>query len=190
MAYDLANFDVKKLFPSGISFKMGHPLTQFEQLLAVLPLHHTSSKPLMPKSYKSLLDTILAGKSELSEYYPHPNDVKIDPGEEGFNSTISPSKQSKRQYHYARMIMLIPFIDLEKLHRVVETNVQEMSDEEIDRNRIGKETEFKYDITCNLGKYESSLSMLPDIEDCHCKIVREQPFLVEHDQIISALPKQ
>jgi 5'-3' exonuclease len=164
-------------------------LRPFAQLLAVLPPHHLPSKYLMPTAYLPLVNKIIAGETELSHFYPHPNNVKIDPGEEGFKRNAKqPHQRNKRHYHYARMIMLLPFIDHQLLCDTIAQNIQDETNEE-ERNKVGSVKEFRYNAASTFGDYKSSLEMLPDVENSHCELVREEQFTANEDEVVIAVQK-
>jgi 5'-3' exonuclease len=178
LASDIVNSDTTKLFPNGITFHMDRPLRPFEQLLTVLPPHHVPSKHLMPVSYQALANKIINGDTEISMFYPHPNTVKIDPGEEGFKRSENKQPRNKRKFHYARMIMLLPFIDHSMVSEVIakEVDEQALSSDEIERNKIGSVKTFKYNKEYDGGVYNSTLPVLPDVDHVKCQLVQDELF--------------
>ena len=138
--------DIKNFIDLSIQFELGTPFLPFEQLLAVLP---AASRQLLPKPFQNLM---IMEQSEIIEYYPV-----------NFNTDLN----GKQQEWGA--VVLIPFIDEQKLLAAISPLYSRLTEEELNHNKHGP---------CLLYTYDSSISFLvpstlpkkfPDISFCHAK---------------------
>ncbi|KAL0492003.1 hypothetical protein AKO1_010121, partial [Acrasis kona] len=163
-ASDIINYARKK-----IDFRIGQPLSPIEQLIAVLPPHFKPTKSILPKSTIGIVNKILNQQTPLSLFYPHPNVVEIDPGDEGLRKTKRDSHhRSKMHYHYARMVMLLPFVDVQQIKDEMKNVV--LSEDEKKRDVVDTVKYYRYNKDLDQGTYRSTVSVLPDVENCHTEL--------------------
>ena len=138
--------DIKNFSDLSIQFELGTPFLPFEQLLAVVP---AASRQLLPKPFQNLM---IMEQSEIIEYYPV-----------NFKTDL----KGKQQEWEA--VVLIPFIDEQKLLAAISPLYSRLTEEELNHNKHGP---------CLLYTYDSSISFLvpstlpkkfPDISFCHAK---------------------
>nr|CCA30120.1 GF20490, related [Neospora caninum Liverpool]CEL71366.1 TPA: GF20490, related [Neospora caninum Liverpool] len=99
-----------------ISFTLGMPFRAFEQLMAVLPPYSASC---LPREHAAVMTN---PRSAIADFYPA--DVKMDPN------------------HQWQWVVLLPFIDENRLLRVCKPLEQFLTLEERERNRRGSDRLF------------------------------------------------
>lgn len=112
-----------------LEFKLGEPFKPFEQLLAVLP---SASKSLLPAPYRDLMTQEI---SPILEYYPP-----------DFQTDLNGKKQDWEA------VVLIPFIDEQRLLSAMTPCLEKLSDAEKDRNKFGPMLEYTFSDS-DLGEY-------------------------------------
>lgn len=138
--------DIRNFSHLDLKFNQGTPFLPFQQLMGVLPA---------------------ASRSHIPEVY---RDLMIDPGSpiiDLYPSEFDCDQNGKKASWEA--IVLIPFIDEERLIRTLAIRDKMLSKEEQIRNSIGNSILFKYDPT-NPQKYSSVNETFPDILNCYCKM--------------------
>jgi 5'-3' exoribonuclease 1 len=151
MLSDLVNLEE---YLSDISFldKMGEPLRPFEQLMACMP---PSNADVLPEPFRGLMTN---EDSPIADFYP---------------TSFTIDMNGKRWPWEA--VVLLPFIDSNRLLDAVNTvDKNLLSEEELRRNVVDETVVFTNDITCNskvdpIGEGE----MFSAIENCK---VRRIPF--------------
>ena len=108
--------DFQDLDKMKVTFQKGTPFRPYEQLMGVFP---AASRHAIPKSFHSLMTD---EDSPIIDYYP-----------EDFDLDANGAKQSWKA------IVLLPFIDEKRLLAAMDTKYPLLSDEEIERNTVGKE---------------------------------------------------
>ncbi|KAK2552969.1 5'-3' exoribonuclease 1 [Acropora cervicornis] len=160
--------DIKNFSDLSIQFELGTPFRPFEQLLAVLP---AASRQLLPKPFQNLM---IMEQSEIIEYYPV-----------NFKTDLNGKQQEWEA------VVLIPFIDEQKLLDAMSPLYSRLTEEELNRNKHGP---------CLLYTYDSSLSFLvpstlpkkfPDISFCHakCEVLDKDAFYVDEQHLHQGLCK-
>ncbi|XP_034935611.1 5'-3' exoribonuclease 1 isoform X2 [Chelonus insularis] len=118
--------DIKGFKDLKFDFDLGKPFLPFQQLLAVLP---AASKALLPEAYQSLLTE---EQSPIIDYYP-----------EEFRTDLNEKKQDWEA------VVLIPFINEDKLIKAMEPYNHKLTAEERKRNQHGPMNIFSYsEIAC------------------------------------------
>ena len=140
--------DVNNFGDIDLTFEMGEPFKPFEQLLAVLP---AASKDLLPKTFESLVSN---PNSQLIDYYPE--DFETD--------------QNEKQQAW-EAVVLIPFIDEKRLLKAVRSLEQNLSRDEIRRNRHGPHLVFVYSEKPLESFRSPNPKIFPDINRNHCKCI-------------------
>eukprot|EP00117_Sycon_ciliatum_P016324 scpid11392/ scgid15799/ 5&apos; Protein Dhm2; Strand-exchange protein 1 homolog len=128
-----------------VSFELGTPFLPFQQLLAVLP---SLSKELLPEAFQYLMTS---PSSEIIEFYP----VK-------FKSDLNGKKQDWEA------VVLIPFIDQDRLVAAMSSREELLESEEKRRNRHGKCFVYTYDKSISFT-YASPQQLHPPIKHCTAK---------------------
>ncbi|XP_070562062.1 5'-3' exoribonuclease 1-like isoform X2 [Ptychodera flava] len=138
--------DIKGFSDVEIKIDRGKPFKPFQQLLAVLP---AASKELLPKPYQNLM---IMDTSPIIEYYP------ID-----FKTDLNGKQQDWEA------VVLIPFIDEERLLAAMDPLNKSLSNAEQKRNSHGPHLLYTYDEQ-NSVVYPSSLpDHFPDISASHAR---------------------
>jgi len=192
MASDICN--LTKILPdTGITFSRGIPLTPIEGLLAVLPpsrMDMLLECGLEQGEKESIRDAIENPESPLSfmffseveinsstNWVSLEESVDIDPNDEGLKTSLKDPF-----YHYARMVVHLPFVNIEKIRDTVGKSCTQ-------NHTFGNVRWYKWDETCSKTQIPSTLSILPSIDNshvvCECVPFRNDPF---HD--VSVLKKQ
>ncbi|XP_065889991.1 5'-3' exoribonuclease 1-like [Dysidea avara] len=139
--------DLKSFASINVNFDLGVPFKPFQQLLAVLP---PASKKLLPPAYQPLM--VNEQSSPIIDFYPL--DFSLD-------------LNGKRQEWEA--VVLIPFIDEERLLKAMEPQESKLSTEEVQRNAAGTTLIMKYNGEMKPYNFSSSLvGKFPDIK-CQTK---------------------
>ena len=120
------------------------PLLPFEQLLAVLP---AASKHFLPASYQNAMCS-----KELIDYYP--TEFKLD-------------LNGKKQIWEA--IILIPFIEGKKLQKASAIANQNLTEEEIQRNKHGPHLIYEFVEELQPVYYSSLVDVFSNIKNNHAK---------------------
>uniref|UniRef100_A0A6B2E5W8 5'-3' exoribonuclease 1 n=1 Tax=Phlebotomus kandelakii TaxID=1109342 RepID=A0A6B2E5W8_9DIPT len=144
--------DLRNFANMSIKFDMGRPFLPFEQLLAVLP---SASRALLPEAYQGLMTDEM---SPISDYYPTEFETDLN---------------GKRQDWEA--IVLIPFINEERLLKAMQACYKDLTEEEVLRNSHGPMLQYDY-VTENQGPCQG-----PENEIIHAVFARET--LVERSDI-------
>lgn len=138
---DVANFNIEELH-----FDMGNPFKPFEQLLAVLP---SASRKLLPRAFQTLM---IMDTSPIIDYYPP--DFQTD-------------LNGKQQEWEA--VVLIPFIDENRLLNAMERHYESLTDEEKFRNNFGRCLKYEYNSTLTFSYPSSYPGVFEDIRRCKVK---------------------
>ncbi|PHJ18885.1 5-3 exoribonuclease [Cystoisospora suis] len=146
---------VKQLQPFEITFELGTPFRAFEQLMSVLPPYSASC---MPPAHAALMTNPV---SPISDFYP--TDVRMDPNGKRF------------QWQW---VVLLPFIDEERLLKNCKTLEKLLTEEERERNRRGCDRLFvhkTHPLACNLkdvienSQYGRGVFSHEDVDDLSLK---------------------
>uniref|UniRef100_A0A6I8NWP6 5'-3' exoribonuclease 1 n=1 Tax=Ornithorhynchus anatinus TaxID=9258 RepID=A0A6I8NWP6_ORNAN len=144
--------DIRNIKEFKIQFELGKPFMPFEQLLAVLP---AASKDLLPVCYQHLMTS---EDSPIIEYYP--TDFKTD-------------LNGKQQEWEA--VVLIPFIDENRLLQAMEPCNKNLKKEEETRNRHSECLMCSYDKELEFRYLSPWPEKFPAIERCHTRFFLEEP---------------
>ncbi|EPZ33030.1 Putative 5-3 exonuclease domain-containing protein [Rozella allomycis CSF55] len=139
--------DVKQIKGFKFDFVMGEPFKPFEQLMGVLP---SRSKKLIPKCLQNLMEE----ESPIYDFYP-----------EEFQVDLNGNKNSWQG------IILIPFIDQERLLRCINEKYKFLTEKE---NRMN---EFGSTLTIENNKYEIYNLPILDLELSFENKLREEQFV-------------
>ncbi|KAK9879471.1 hypothetical protein WA026_006540 [Henosepilachna vigintioctopunctata] len=137
--------DIKNFQDLNLEYDYGKPFLPYEQLLAVLP---SGSKELLPKCYQNLMTD---ENSPIKKFYP-----------ENFDTDLN----GKRQEWEA--VVLVPFIDEKKLLETMKIYSNDLSPDEMERNKHGPMLCYTYTKE-NLGLYESPM-YFPDVTINHANV--------------------
>ncbi|XP_051553085.1 5'-3' exoribonuclease 1 [Myxocyprinus asiaticus] len=138
--------DVRNISSLTLTFDLAKPFMPFDQLLGVLP---AASKDLLPQCYQHLMTSL---SSPIVEYYPQ--DFKTD-------------LNGKQQEWEA--VVLIPFIDENRLLAAMEPYTHKMTPSEKARNRHTECSVYCFDKEQDYA-YNSPLpQILPSIVHCHAR---------------------
>ncbi|KAL9649089.1 hypothetical protein ABK040_008466 [Willaertia magna] len=177
--------DLKKLLNEPpVCFVRKSPLSVIEGLLAVLP---PSSANLikgvdcnLPEDrLEKLVSLITKQDSPLSPFCFDMESGKsleetaeLDPNDEGLKTSLRDPF-----YHYARMVVRLPFVNIEVVRKAARDILQ---DNDINNSEGSKIKTFKWDTNVNEQLVKSTLSVLPDIEECHTKV--EEVIVINNNQ--------
>ena len=134
--------DIKNFSNMVLNFELGEPFLPFEQLLSVLP---AASKELLPKELQGLM---INPSSPIIDYYP-----------EDFICDLNGKQQEWEA------VVLIPFIDEQRLLEAVRPLYQHLRPEAKERNKHGPMISFTYNAD-RLGSYQAP-QYFPVIENNH-----------------------
>jgi len=136
--------DIVNISDFNIKFELGEPFHPFEQLMSVLP---SASRQLIPPVYRDLMTS---DSSPIKEFYP-----------EEFSVDMNGKKNSWEA------IVLIPFIDQDRLIAELKKRENQLNDEEKKRNEFRDAILYKYNEKFT-DKCISPLPMyFPNIAECH-----------------------
>lgn len=143
--------DVQNFKDLNIDFELGTPFLPFEQLLSVLP---AQSKTFLPQPFQTLMTD---ENSELIEFYPPDFDTDLN---------------GKKQDWEA--VVLIPFIDENKLLKAMAPLYDQLTQEEKQRNVHGPMILYEF----NEKSTESAKAPFgfPDIAKTYCDV---KPFTLK-----------
>lgn len=130
-------------------FEMGTPYSPLEQLLAVLP---SASAAHVPKPFADLMTDPY---SPIIDFYP--KDFEQD-----LNGKKSPWEA----------VVLIPFIDEERLLMAVEGVVDQLTEEEKERNAFGSSTLFTFNPNGSEVVLAPPKSRYKSIQSCRCNVLQ------------------
>ncbi|XP_044577629.1 5'-3' exoribonuclease 1 isoform X2 [Cotesia glomerata] len=155
--------DIKGFKDFKLSFDLGSPFLPFQQLLAVLP---AASKELLPPAYQGLLTE---ERSPIIDYYPLE-----------FRTDLNEKKQEWEA------VVLIPFINEEKLIEAMSPYEKLLTPEEVQRNQHGPMNIITY-TQDNLGSVRAP-DYFPTIES-HAKIELLDPkeLIVPSEKLVKGL---
>lgn len=159
--------DIKNIDTMVIEFEKSDPFLPFEQLLAVLP---AASRFLLPKAFQGLM---VNDDSEVLDFYP----------------TIFDTDLNGKQHEW-EAVVLIPFIDENRLLQAMKTLSLQLSEEEIKRNSHGPCLIYQYDKSLHPVKYPSPWpTQFPDINHCkiRCTTLSCDPYSLPKDQLVFGL---
>jgi len=140
----LQRFQIVNISEFDIKFELGEPFHPFEQLMSVLP---SASKQLIPSVYRDLMTS---DSSPIKEFYP-----------EEFSVDMNGKKNSWEA------VVLIPFIDQDKLIAELKKRENLLNDEEKQRNQFRDAILYKYNEKFT-AMCESPLPVFfPNIAECH-----------------------
>ncbi|KAL4221730.1 5'-3' exoribonuclease 1 [Mactra antiquata] len=154
--------DVKDFKNMSMNFDLGTPFMPFEQLMAVLP---AASKDFLPKPYQSLM---INDSSPVIDFYPPEFQTDLN---------------GKQQEWEA--VVLIPFIDENRLLSAIRSVQHLLTDEETSRNCHGPHLLYEY-ATEPGNVYHSSLpDYFPDIAINHSKLTKiaKEGFRIESEKL-------
>ena len=158
--------DIRGFSNMKIEFEMGQPFLPFEQLLSVLP---AASKDLLPPLLQGLM---LNETSPIIDYYP-----------KDFENDLNGKQQEWEA------VVLIPFIDQDKLQSAVNPLFPHLTKEEQSRNRHGPMMVYEYTST-SIGLYKSP-QYFPDIDSnfAACQEIWRKEFEVPIEKLKKGLMK-
>lgn len=136
--------DVQNFKNFKIDFDMEKPFLPFEQLLSVLP---AASKQFLPRPLQNLM---IDENSELIEYYP-----------KDFETDLNGKKQDWEA------VVLIPFIDEQKLLGAIKQLYAQLTPEEAKRNSHGPMFQYDYDGNDSKGNLAARYG-LPELANIYC----------------------
>jgi 5'-3' exoribonuclease 1 len=137
--------DLVDIADFSMEFEFGKPFLPFQQLMGVLP---KLSGDLVPPAFRVLMDNPM---SSIQDFYS--TDFETD--ENG----------KKNDWEY---VILIPFIDQDRLVKALKEQEHLLTEEEKRRNTFQEPTTYHFDIT-SPKTFKSSLpGFLPDLDDCPC----------------------
>lgn len=135
--------DIRDFADFELKFEFGKPFLPFQQLLGVLP---PNSIDLVPEAYR---DLILNPNSELIDFYPP-----------SFETDMNGKKQDWEA------LVLIPFIDENRLLTAMAKCDKGLKDTERQRNKHGAMSVYTFTEE-NMGTVDGILK-LPSIPNCYC----------------------
>ncbi|KAM9440209.1 5'-3' exoribonuclease 1 isoform 2-T2 [Clarias gariepinus] len=138
--------DVRDIANLKLTFDLGKPFMPFEQLLAVLP---SASKELLPKSYQDLM---MSQSSPIIEYYP------VD-----FRTDLNGKQQEWEA------VVLIPFIDENRLLAAMAPCTDTLSKSERERNRHSECAVYFYDKELDFTLVSPLPEVFPNVIHCHAR---------------------
>ncbi|XP_015791407.2 LOW QUALITY PROTEIN: 5'-3' exoribonuclease 1-like [Tetranychus urticae] len=141
--------DVKSFENIDLTFDLGQPFKPFEQLLGVLP---AASKEFLPKPYQRL---VTDESSPLKDYYPEEFELDLNGKVNSWEAVV-----------------VIPFIDEEKLLNAARSCESQLSEREKRRNCHGPHLLFTYSKDHQEPVPSTLPGFLPDIEVSHAKLVK------------------
>jgi 5'-3' exoribonuclease 1 len=159
--------DVKGFGDLQIEFELGEPFLPFQQLLGVLP---PASKILLPRPFQGLM---MNDDSPIKDYYPVEFHTDLNGKEQEWEAVV-----------------LIPFIDEERLLAAMREKENQLTKEEVRRNRHG---------TCHLYRYDSEMEpfthpspwpqAFPDVphSKVRCTELPAIPFPISRSSLVSGL---
>ncbi|CAG8440611.1 11936_t:CDS:10 [Diversispora eburnea] len=141
--------DLQGLERFDIKFELGKPFKPFEQLMGVLP---EGSKHLLPLPHQVLMTD---PNSPIIDFYPTEFDLDMNGKKQDWEAVVN-----------------IPFIDQDRLIAALDSNEHLLTEEEKERNKIGKSLQFTYDPDLEENHtYSSSLpGFFSDVQHCHCRM--------------------
>ncbi|KAJ1961183.1 exonuclease II Exo2, partial [Dispira parvispora] len=139
--------DLRDLNSIDLTFNLGKPFTPFEQLMGVLPV---ASRFLLPKAYHSLMvDTT----SPIFDFYPTQ-----------FGTDLNGKKQDWEA------LVLIPFIEEERLVRAMRTREHLLTEAERRRNTFGDTLIFSYSDDAQTTFPSPDRTHFADLLPNHCRV--------------------
>lgn len=153
--------DLKDFKNFNIKFEMSKPFLPFQQLMSVLP---AGSRAHVPECYKKLMTS---PESELIDFYPT-----------DFETDLNGKKQEWEA------VVLIPFIDEQRLLNTLEKHDSELSPDEKARNVHGPMYVYTYSSTSQ-GSLDAPHSF-PSIGNlmCHEKMIYREEIQVPKEKLI------
>lgn len=149
--------DIRHFSSLEIKFELGTPFLPFEQLLAVLP---AASRQLLPKPFQNLM---IMEQSDIIDYYPV-----------NFKTDLNGKQQEWEA------VVLIPFIDEERLLDAMAPLHSRLTKEEVSRNKHGPCLLYTYDSSLTFVYHSSMPRKFSDISCCHarCEVLDKDVFHV------------
>ncbi|XP_053529543.1 5'-3' exoribonuclease 1 [Ictalurus punctatus] len=138
--------DVRNIAHLTLTFDLGKPFMPFEQLLGVLP---SASKELLPECYQHLMTS---PSSPIIEYYP------VD-----FRTDLNGKQQEWEA------VVLIPFIDEERLLAAMALYTDCLSKSERARNRHTECAVYYYDKELDFTLASPLPEVFPNVTHCHAR---------------------
>ncbi|EEC10068.1 pacman protein, putative [Ixodes scapularis] len=139
--------DIKDFQSIDMSFELGKPFLPFQQLMSILP---AASKGLVPKAYQALME---GEESPVLDYYP-----------QDFTTDLNGKQQEWEA------VVLIPFIDEDRLLPVMQELDSKLTDEERERNTHGGHLLFTYSHEPVTSLKCKNKGLLPNIEVNHARV--------------------
>ncbi|CAN7987458.1 unnamed protein product, partial [Ixodes pacificus] len=139
--------DIKDFQSIDMSFELGKPFLPFQQLMSILP---AASKGLVPKAYQALMES---EESPVLDYYP-----------QDFTTDLNGKQQEWEA------VVLIPFIDEDRLLPVMQELDSKLTDEERERNTHGGHLLFTYSHEPVTSLKCKNKGLLPNIEVNHARV--------------------
>lgn len=158
--------DVSDFAEMEMNFDLNEPFKPFEQLLAVLP---AASADCLPPPYRELMND---PKSPIIDFYPEQFDTDLNGKKNDWEAVI-----------------LIPFINEDRLLQAVAVKDSLLTDEERQRNMHGPHLLFSYDPSSSHILKSTFPGIFPDIQDCAVKIekIEMNQFRIPRNRIVHGL---
>ncbi|WAQ88383.1 hypothetical protein PtA15_9A510 [Puccinia triticina] len=140
--------DLDKVASYKFAFELDNPFKPFEQLLGVLPGLSSSHVPV------AFQDLMTSPTSPIFDLYPTQFETDLN------------GKRSDWQ-----AIAKIPFIDSRRLLEAMKAHEWELTDEEVNRNRVGPTWQFRYNPQTSPTHYPSPLpNHFPHLDYCRAQM--------------------
>lgn len=154
--------DIKDFQNFDMSFELGKPFLPFQQLMSILP---AASKDLVPKAYQALMES---EESPVLDYYP-----------KDFTTDLNGKQQEWEA------VVLIPFIDEDRLLPVMQELDSKLTDEERERNSHGGHLLFTFSHEPVAARKHKKTGLLPNVEANHARVevLDQNVFRLPMDQI-------
>lgn len=147
--------DVRKGLGKIMDFTLGRPFRPFDQLMGVLP---ERSKALVPPAYRTLMTD---ETSQIIDFYPR--DFEID------------MNGKKNEWE---AVVKIPFVDEERLLKVLRSRDNLLTPAEKKRNSFGKNLKFMFNPQVDTVYHTSLPGVFLDLSHSHCiEVELEEPSL-------------
>ncbi|EJW83739.1 hypothetical protein WUBG_05350 [Wuchereria bancrofti] len=149
-----------------MNFDLNEPFKPFEQLLAVLP---AASANCLPPPYRELMND---AKSPIIDFYPEQFDTDLNGKKNDWEAVI-----------------LIPFINEDRLLQAVAIKDSLLTDEDRQRNVHGPHLLFSYDPSSSHILKSTFPGTFPDIQNCAVKIeeIEMNQFRISRNRIVHGL---
>lgn len=158
--------DVKSFQDIDLTFELGQPFKPYEQLLGVLPI---ASKQFLPKAYQRLM---IDESSPLKDCFPDNFELDMDGKQQSWEAVV-----------------VIPFIDENKLIKAVQDCEGQLSDHDRLQNKHGPHLMFTYSPEKQPAFPSTLPGRLPDIQINYAQVtpVNKDAYLLPINQIKKGL---